>query len=68
MATQKQKEAGSLKLAVASKSTKAKRSSMHSTTVATANNNSDNTNVTFDIVYEIVLLSNCMNKFHSHLQ
>ena len=51
--TRKQKETeGSLKLAVASKSTKTKRSSVHSTTVATANNNGDNTNITFDIVNE----------------
>ena len=50
--TRKQKETeGSLKLAVASKSTKPKRS-VHSTTVATANNNGDNTNITFDIVDE----------------
>ena len=53
VATRNQKETeGSLKLAVASKSTKTKRSSVHSTTVATANNNGYNTNITFDIVDE----------------
>ena len=45
MATQKQKEAVSMKLAVASKSTKAKGSSVHSTTVATANKNGKYTNI-----------------------
>ena len=46
VATRKQKETeGSLKLAVAP-------CSGHSTTVATANNNGDNTNITFDIVDE----------------